>query len=100
MTLGERLRALRGERTQKEIADKLGISRARYSHYETDHVQPDHELLYRMSEVYEVSIDYLLGRMAAAEGISKEEALLIEELRQLSEEDMTIIRSIINRLTK
>lgn len=100
MTLGERLRQLRGERMQKEIADKLGISRARYSHYERDHVQPDHELLYKMSEVFETSIDHLLGRMAAAEGISREEATIIEELRQLSEEDMTIIRSLINRFTK
>lgn len=100
MTLGERLRKLRGERMQKEIADELGISRARYSHYERDHVQPDHELLYKMADVYGVSIDHLLGRMAAAQGISKDEALIIESLRQLSDEDLHYIRSLINRLTK
>ncbi|WP_019121852.1 helix-turn-helix domain-containing protein [Brevibacillus massiliensis] len=60
--LGERLVKLRGNRTQKQIAEQLGISRARYSHYENNHVQPSNELLKKMSDLYGVSIDYLLGR--------------------------------------
>lgn len=60
--LGNRLVQLRGNRTQKQIADQLGISRARYSHYENNYVQPSYELLQQMSELYGVSIDYLLGR--------------------------------------
>lgn len=60
--LGKRLKALRGTRTQQEIADKLDISRARYSHYENEHVQPDNELLQKMALVYQVTVDYLLGR--------------------------------------
>ncbi|MFC6331587.1 helix-turn-helix domain-containing protein [Paenibacillus septentrionalis] len=60
--LGERLVKLRGKRTQKQIASLLGISRARYSHYENNHVQPSNELLQKMSDLHGVSIDYLLGR--------------------------------------
>lgn len=60
--LGERLKVLRGKRTQQEIADKLSISRARYSHYENDHVQPDNDLLQKMATLYNCSVDYLLGR--------------------------------------
>jgi transcriptional regulator with XRE-family HTH domain len=61
-SLGARLRKLwGGERTQQEVADFLGISRARLSHYENDRVEIDNDLLQRMSEFYRVSIDYLVG---------------------------------------
>lgn len=60
--LGKRLVTLRGSRTQQEIADKLGISRARYSHYENNHVEPDNELLQKMADYFDVTTDYLLGR--------------------------------------
>lgn len=60
--LGQRLTELRGTKTQQDIADKLGISRARYSHYENDRVQPDTELLQKMAELFNVSVDFLLGR--------------------------------------
>lgn len=100
MTLGKRLRILRGDRTQQEIGKKLGISRARYSHYETDHVQPDHELLYKIADVFEVSIDYLLGRdsVGAAEGLTEEEVKIIEGLRRLSDKDREYITGLVERL--
>jgi transcriptional regulator with XRE-family HTH domain len=60
--LGKRLKELRGKRTQEEIAALINISRARYSHYENEHVQPDNELLQKMADIYNVSVDYLLGR--------------------------------------
>lgn len=60
--LGKRLREQRGSRTQEEIAKMLGISRARYSHYENEHVQPDNDMLQKMADIYDVSVDYLLGR--------------------------------------
>lgn len=60
--IGERLIKLRGNKTQKYVAEKLGISRARYSHYENNHVQPDYELLQKIADYYNVSVDYLLGR--------------------------------------
>jgi repressor LexA len=60
--IGERLKKLRGKRTQDEVSKKLGISRARYSHYENNHVQPDNDLIIKLSDFYEVSTDYLLGK--------------------------------------
>jgi len=60
--LGKRLIELRGNRTQKLVAEQLGISRSRYSHYENNYAEPDTTLLQKMSEFYNVSIDYLLGR--------------------------------------
>ncbi|WP_221567144.1 helix-turn-helix domain-containing protein [Alkalihalobacillus sp. TS-13] len=60
--MGSRLKKLRGKKTQEEIAVKLGISRARYSHYENNRVEPDSELLGRIADIFGVTTDYLLGR--------------------------------------
>ena len=61
-TLGEILKTLRGKRTQEEISKILGLSRARYSHYENNRVEPDSGILKKMADYHNVSIDYLLGR--------------------------------------
>ena len=60
--LGKRLKEMRGKKIQQEIADSLGISRGRYSHYENEHVQPDNEMLQKMADLHKVTVDYLLGR--------------------------------------
>jgi transcriptional regulator with XRE-family HTH domain len=59
--LGNRLRQLRGKRTQSEVAKILGITRARYSHYENGRNEPDTEMLQKIADYYKVSVDYLLG---------------------------------------
>nr|WP_255731365.1 helix-turn-helix domain-containing protein [Solibacillus sp. MA9] len=53
---------MRGKQTQEEVAKKLGISRARYSHYENGIREPDHELLQAIANLYDISVDSLLGR--------------------------------------
>ncbi len=62
--LGSRLKSLRGKKTQQEVADSLGLSRASYSHYENNRVEPDAAMLSKMADYFDVSIDYLLGREA------------------------------------
>ncbi|WP_081728116.1 helix-turn-helix domain-containing protein [Halalkalibacter hemicellulosilyticus] len=61
---GKRLKKLR-ERTgtnQETVGKAIGISRARYSHYENNHVEPDIELIRKLADHFKVSTDYLLGR--------------------------------------
>ncbi|MFD9627702.1 helix-turn-helix domain-containing protein [Peribacillus muralis] len=60
--IGNKLKILRGKRTQEEVALKIGVSRARYSHYENGRSEPDMEILQKMADHYSVSTDYLLGR--------------------------------------
>jgi HTH-type transcriptional regulator, competence development regulator len=66
--LGTRLKELRGKRSQEEVAEKIGISRARYSHYENNRSQPDNELLNKLADYYHVTVDYLLGRTDEKDG--------------------------------
>ncbi|BCJ87452.1 helix-turn-helix domain-containing protein [Effusibacillus dendaii] len=58
----KRLSILRGNRTQQEVADALGISRARYAHYETGRNEPDLNTLVRLADFFQVPVDDLLGR--------------------------------------
>lgn len=61
---GNRLAALREHYgfTQEEVANRLKISRAALSHYETNRREPDYETLLKFADYYHVSVDYLLGR--------------------------------------
>ncbi|WP_443081799.1 helix-turn-helix domain-containing protein [Sutcliffiella sp. NC1] len=59
--IGNRLKQLRGDKSQEEVAKKIGISRARLSHYETGRSEPDTEIIQKLATYYNVSTDYLLG---------------------------------------
>lgn len=59
----ERLKRLRMEKgiTQKELADRLHISRSTIAGYESLGKEPDGEKLCALADFFEVSVDYLLG---------------------------------------
>lgn len=64
MTNGERIKYLREKNgfTQKDIATKLGVEPAAISKYELDMREPNIEAIKKLSTIFNVSIDYLLGR--------------------------------------
>lgn len=47
--------------TQQQIADMLHIKQNTYSQYENGHRQIPIDLLIKLSEFYNTSVDYLLG---------------------------------------
>lgn len=61
----ERMKALREEKGlyQKELAEKLSISRASIAMYESGERIPNLESLVNIADFFEVSLDYLLGRI-------------------------------------
>lgn len=48
-------------KTQKEIADKLGIEQTVYSRYETGRCDIKPHLIVKLCNLYRVSADYILG---------------------------------------
>ena len=61
----ERLRTLRIEKQLKQfnIANQLGILQQSYSDYETNTSEPDLETLCKLADIFDVSIDFLCGRV-------------------------------------
>ena len=47
--------------TQKQVADRLSISRSAYANYENGLRSIPVELLIELAQLYEVSLDYMVG---------------------------------------
>ena len=60
--LSQKLKELRivNNYTQDYVAAALGVVRQTYSHYETGRRVPDAEVLYKLSGLYNISVDDLL----------------------------------------
>lgn len=65
MNIGENLKYLRKKhgKTQKDIANMLGVATNTYTQYETNYRQPDIETLIKLADYYLVSLDILVGRI-------------------------------------
>ncbi len=59
-----RLKTLRNEKgyNQTYVAKQLGITQQAYANYERDARQPDNETLVKLADLFNVSVDYILGR--------------------------------------
>ena len=62
--LASRLKDERTKRklTQQQIADILGINRVTYQGYESGKHEPDLSILIKLSDTFDRSTDYLLGK--------------------------------------
>lgn len=62
--VGDNIRKLRLERewTQEELADRLGVSRSAMGNYEREQREPGIDLLIKLADTFNVSIDELVGR--------------------------------------
>jgi len=78
---GEILRKLREEKglSQKDLANYLKISRQAYNHYEAEKREPSYETLKALSNYFEVSTDYLLGKSKIKNPEKQESEFVIPE---------------------
>lgn len=73
MTVGDRLRQIRGMKTLQEFAEKLEVGGSNISNVENGRSKLSTDLAMRIAKVYEVSLDWLLmgeGTMKREENIS------------------------------
>ena len=61
----ERLKELRKERniSQQELGNIVNMSKMAISHWESGHSEPSIAQLLRLSEFFDVSVDYLIGKI-------------------------------------
>ncbi|MDO7907197.1 helix-turn-helix transcriptional regulator [Paenibacillus sp. JX-17] len=90
MKTGNRIAELREQRglTQEELAGSLGITRASLSHYEKNRRKPDFETLTKIADIFEVSIDYLIGRTSQPDMIMDEEVRDFVDHLELSDQKL------------
>ena len=55
--------------TTAELARRIGVSQAAASQWDTGKKFPSSETLYKLADLYSVSVDYLLGREPADPGV-------------------------------
>ena len=72
-TMGAILSDLRKKNgfSQVQIAQWCGVSKSSISHYETGETIPPLDLLIRFADIYDVTIDYILGRCYSDYNFSK-----------------------------
>ncbi|MGO4540683.1 helix-turn-helix domain-containing protein [Paenibacillus sp. 2TAB19] len=90
MNIGDRIAQLRIVRdwTQELTAAKLGISRASLSHYEKNRREVSNELLAKFADLYEVTIDYLVGRTLIPKQVLTEEIRSFVDRLELTDEQL------------
>lgn len=59
MSIGKKLKALRGNKTQKEVANDLGITKSALAMYERDERVPRDEIKVKIAEYYNESVGSL-----------------------------------------
>lgn len=59
--LSERLKELRGQSSQREMAEAIGIKYQAWARYESGEVAPGAEILANICRAHAVSADWLLG---------------------------------------
>lgn len=108
MTFGERLTQLRRENgysTRNEFADKLGIPGTTLRNYETNVREPGHTFLKQISELFNVSVDYLLCLTDEKEVLNtfrlrSSEQAMIEAYRKLDPHGQETVYYILKRETE
>lgn len=107
--LSDKLTRLREENgwSKTYVAKKLGLKNMQtYANYEYDSREPDLELLKKISEIYNVSTDYLLGRTEDPTATLNDEiddmldSAMTRDGKPLSNNDRNVIRGMIEAYLK
>ena len=88
----EKLKALRTAKKmiQKDLADKVGVAKSVVSFYESGDRFPSYDVLIKISRIFNVTTDYLLG-------VERERMLDVSEL---SEDDISVVNTVVEALKK
>ena len=92
MTLGQTLYNLRtkANMTQEQLAEKMHVSRQSISKWESDAARPDLEKLKILADLYQISMDKLLGKEAPADAAETSAAAPVKDAAFLHLRRLTI----------
>ena len=90
VNLGERLKKLRTESklTQTQVSERIGVAISAVSSYESGIRLPSYPVLIKLSRLYHVTTDYLLG-------VKSKEMI---DISDLSEDDRAVVKATVAAL--
>ena len=90
MDFGMRLKELRKQNglTQQQLAERIGVSKSVVSFYELKERTPSPDVLVKLSYIFHVSTDYLLG-------IERNRAI---DVTGLDDDDIKAVQLVVDRL--
>lgn len=93
-TFAKRIKQLRIDNnlTQKDIADKLGMTPTGVSYWESGTAIPNYETLKKLANLFNVSIDYLTGN----ESNNKEKEVLFRKIGKVDDDKKDLLMRILN----
>jgi transcriptional regulator with XRE-family HTH domain len=102
-SLGTRLKTLRLEKdwSQGELAEQVGADGRQISRYENGHITPSADVLVKLAQVLDCSVDHLLLEDAPRRPLSIEDpdlATRLGDLNLLTKEDRTSVLHILDAL--
>ena len=88
VNFSENIKKLRRQQhmTQKELAERIGISKAMISAYETEMRYPSYDVLIKLAAVFGITTDFLLG-------LEKKNTV---DITDLDEEEIQIVVDLIS----
>lgn len=90
---------LKNNLTQTQVAEKLNIQKATYSHYETGINRPSIDTLTKLADYYHTTIDSLVGHEVPYlfdKGLlTNEQANLVDKVKDLTKEQCMLVQGYI-----
>jgi len=106
ISTGKQIQDLRKQNNlnQSQLADKIGVSLTQLQRYENKGVQPPADVLKKLADTFNVSIDYLVygdTEQKAQQSIKDNELLAqFKAVEQLDNKDKSTIKDIIDAFIK
>jgi len=100
-SLGNRIKELRKQKSwsQNDLAKKAGISYAQLSRYEIKGSQPPAEVLNKLAEALDTTVDFLINGDTSEKAKSTlKDAELLQQFKaveQMNDDDRTVIKKVI-----
>ena len=101
------LRKLRKEKniSMKKLGEDINVAESTISLYETGKREPDYETLKKIAEYFDVSIDYLLGRVDVRKDTTsapadKEFVAFYEGYKDLDDADKEILKATLDAFVR
>lgn len=92
MEFGSKLKALRYNQrlTQQQLAERVGVAKSVVSYYESGDRFPSYDVLIKISRLFHVSTDYLLG-------VERKRVL---DVSDLTDDDIFVLQTVADALRK